>query len=94
MLILCYSCSEVRLNEALENACTNVLDYKVHKDKVKALRYEKSKYEQPCVKVKWLKKKLQGEASLEHGSSKALDPHGEGEGEGGWMGGDITSLKT
>lgn len=37
------SCSEVRLNEALENACSNVLDYKVHKDKVKALRYEKSK---------------------------------------------------
>lgn len=36
-------CREVRLNEALENACTNVLDYKVHKDKIKALRYEKSK---------------------------------------------------
>lgn len=34
--------SEVRLNEALENACTKVLDYKVHKDKIKALRYEKS----------------------------------------------------
>ena len=31
------------MNEALENACTNVLDYKVHKDKIKALRYEKSK---------------------------------------------------
>lgn len=37
-----FCCSEVRLNEALENACSNVLDYKVHKDKVKALRYEKS----------------------------------------------------
>lgn len=36
-----YRKSEVRLNEALENACANVLDYKVHKDKVKALRYEK-----------------------------------------------------
>ncbi|KAL9982871.1 hypothetical protein ACROYT_G004981 [Oculina patagonica] len=36
-----YRKSEVRLNEALENACSNVLDYKVHKDKVKALRYEK-----------------------------------------------------
>lgn len=36
-----YQYSEVRLNEALENACSNVLDYKVHKDKVKALRYEK-----------------------------------------------------
>lgn len=36
-----YRKSEVRLNEALENACTNVLDYKVHKDKIKALRYEK-----------------------------------------------------
>lgn len=36
-----YRRSEVRLNEALENACTNVLEYKVHKDKVKALRYEK-----------------------------------------------------
>lgn len=34
--------SEVRLNEALENACAKVLDYKVHKDKIKALRYEKS----------------------------------------------------
>ena len=38
------SFSEVRLNEALENACSNVLDYKVHKDKIKALRYEKSKF--------------------------------------------------
>ncbi|XP_068746531.1 protein canopy homolog 3-like [Montipora capricornis] len=36
-----YRKSEVRLNEALEDACSNVLDYKVHKDKVKALRYEK-----------------------------------------------------
>ena len=41
-------CSEVRLNEALENACSNVLEYKVHKDKVKALRYEKSKYHSVC----------------------------------------------
>lgn len=36
-----YRKSEVRLNEALENACAKVLDYKVHKDKIKALRYEK-----------------------------------------------------
>ena len=43
-LILRFSCSEVRLNEALENACANVLEYKVHKDKVKALRYEKSMF--------------------------------------------------
>lgn len=57
-----HACSEVRLNEALENACSNVLDYKVHKDKVKALRYEKSKYAQP---VKAIYKGVQ-QAPLEH----------------------------
>ncbi|XP_031551393.1 protein canopy homolog 3-like [Actinia tenebrosa] len=36
-----YKQSELRLVEALENACSNVLDYKVHKDKPLSLRYEK-----------------------------------------------------
>jgi len=67
------SCSEIRLNEALENACTNVLDYKMHKDKIKALRYEKSMYEQPSVfKASDLQRKAAAITRTD-GSSKALD---------------------
>ncbi|KXJ07759.1 protein canopy 4 [Exaiptasia diaphana] len=36
-----YQQSELRLTEALENACSNVLEYKVHKDKPLPFRYEK-----------------------------------------------------